>query len=152
MSLNNATTLEEFETNNNNDYTYWLNQYPWLNDVVNQDTSMGKFPPSMQFLNLFYQQDMGKRMLPTDSNFEKNYEALLDYFLANWQIQDDPSRQTGNTPLGYLIDAIPGAIQKTGTEISDGANSVLNWFQSFGIYILIIAAIVAVIYLKSKKG
>jgi hypothetical protein len=153
-----SLTLADFQIANSFVYDWYFNTYPWLNPLTPADSSFPGFPPTLSWLLAFYQQDMGKRLLPTDSNFENNYEALLDYFLSNWTIQNDTNRLQGNTPLGYIAESIPEGISKTFTQVKQAAKDTVSTIEStigsIGLYLLIAGIIIAIayFYINKKKG
>ena len=174
MSLQLAVTQAEFEQNNNFDYSYWINQYPWLADSVSIDnklfavcSSYGSFPPTQNYLKQFYIVDMENKNFVPDPNFEAIYESLLDYFIQNYgyvatnTATADPNLQQGTAPivggtgLSNFINAIPTGISKTIDQgeaaVSSVVDSVESSFGTIGLYLLGAAIVVACFYLFLNK-
>ena len=125
---------------------YYYKTYPFIqsNGYV--------LPLDHMFLWNFFVSDMKKRNLdPYSSPVLNNYEELFSYWLANYPLQGTGQQFTGKTALQYWIEAIPQGLSKTVDDIKKTTNDVLSGSLEALKYIAIIAVILFLAYIFTRK-
>lgn len=165
MSNQLATTQAEFQQNNNFSYDYWLSSYPWLNDANTINNNLSNvspltlsypgFPPTMAFLQSYYNNDMLNRGYIPDPNFQNVYESLLDYFIQNYPIEGTSGQTSAAMPITNFLNAIPTGVSNTVTEMentaSNAVSSLTSGLSTAALYLLIAGIIIVCFYLFINK-
>lgn len=127
---------KSWHDNNVKAYSWYLETYPFLQSFT--------LPISFFTLKRFYTEDMKRRNLEPQEQVLQCYENVFSYFLANYDQQQNPNRPTGNTDLGYILNAIPEGLSNTVTQISSVLDSG-KW-----IFFALLLLLVFFFYIKIK--
>lgn len=126
-------------TNDNLKFKDWyFENYPFLKQF--------QFPISHDFLQMFYETDIVNRNFNINSSIHSEYELTFSYFLDNFP-KNDKDKFSGKTPLGYVIDAIPKAVNDTIIKpIEGGFNISLDFLKNLNKYFPLIIGVAGLFF------